>query len=417
MENNISSDAFVNGNGKVHLSEPFFISPKQLPYEFNKFFYIEILNLLVNVFENVIVLPELKVKRLFTVTADGFSNMTATAGKDGILSTTLVKTYTEFIFKDVTYFADMFFETDRNGRMRYYLTFSHEEKATPDVNVGFELLSMAFRNTSAYKSGCVEICFYGERPAISCLDISSVTPPTGDLDKIFINANIKECISRFMYTFENYDTLKTPLKYLLSGKPGLGKTEIIRAVIERCSKHGLVMIPTEMNGAEFLLFKFGNLFSPALLCIDDIDLTLGSREGAYNRKALGTFLSALDGILPNQVFILATTNDKKLVDIAASRPGRFDEIIDFGDFDKTFYMDLIRQRTDDERIIELFDENILANMDAKKVSGAFIVNLVKQLKIMIKMNPDFSGRDLANYLNSSYKGFYKNQTEEKVLGF
>lgn len=48
MENDISNEAF--GNGEVHLSEPLFISDKQIPYKFNIFFYIEIHNLFVNVF-------------------------------------------------------------------------------------------------------------------------------------------------------------------------------------------------------------------------------------------------------------------------------------------------------------------------------------------------------------------------------
>jgi len=417
MENKISSDAFVNGNGKVHLTETFKISGKQIAFEFNKFYYQEILNLLVNVHENVIILPELQVKRLLMVTLDGFLSMPSNMGKNGFLETLPVKVYTEFIYKDVIYIADLFFETNRTGKMCYYITFSHDEKATPDENVGFGLLSLAFCNTSLYKTGCVEIYHSGDRLVISNLDVTRITPPAGDLDKIFIKAGIKECISRFIYTFENYDTFKTPLKYLLSGKPGLGKTEVMRAVIDKCSKHGLVIIPTEMNGAECLLFKFGKLFSPALICIDDIDLTLGSRDNGFNKKALSTFLSEMDGIVQNQIFVIATTNDKMLVDIAASRPGRFDEIIDFGEFDKVFYLDLIRQRTDDECIISLFDESILKLMDSKKVTGAFIVNLVKQLKIMTKMNPYYSKSDLQNYLNSSYKGFYKKQEEGKALGF
>lgn len=205
---------------------------------------------------------------------------------------------------------------------------------------------------------------------------------------------------------------------MLSGKPGLGKTEIIRTVIAECSESGLVIIPKDMNGGESLMFDFARLFKPAVICIDDIDLLFGRREDGFGRKNLGTFLKELDGILENKVFLIATTNDKKLVDLAASRPGRFDEIIDFGDFEKKYYPDLIRQQSCEDDIINLFCDEIYDLMESRKVTGAYIVNLLKQLKIMKEINPGFSKDNLMEYLQRNYRGFYKNQSkEEKVFGF
>ncbi len=205
---------------------------------------------------------------------------------------------------------------------------------------------------------------------------------------------------------------------MLSGKPGLGKTEVIRSVIEECSKYGNVIIPKKMHGVEWLMFEFAKLFKPAVICIDDIDLLFGKREEAYGRKTLGDFLTELDGILENKVFLIATTNDKKLVDFAASRPGRFDEVIDFGDFERRFYLNLIKQRTQDEEIINLFNEESLDYLESNKVSGAYIVNLVKQLKIIKDMDAMFSNDNLMEYLQRNYKGFYKSQIEiERNFGF
>ena len=133
---------------------------------------------------------------------------------------------------------------------------------------------------------------------------------------------------------------------------------------------------------------------------------------------MSDFLTELDGILENKVFLIATTNDKKLVDFAASRPGRFDEVIDFGDFERRFYLDLIKQRTQDEEIINLFNEESLDYLESNKVSGAYIVNLVKQLKIIKDMDAMFSNDNLMEYLQRNYKGFYKSQIEiERNFGF
>jgi len=122
--------------------------------------------------------------------------------------------------------------------------------------------------------------------------------------------------------------------------------------------------------------------------------------------------------MQNKFFLIATTNDKKLVDMAASRPGRFDEIIDFGEFERVYYMDLIMKHTNDERILNMFTDDVLNYMEEKKVTGAYIVNLIKQTKIMSEMNPEFGIDDLMKYLNRNYKGFYKSQIEkERSFGF
>jgi hypothetical protein len=298
------------------------------------------------------------------------------------------------------------------------MDFSYEKNSIPEQKIGHELLRLAFINTSTYKKGCIEISHLGDKEVISNLEVTKIEPPKSNINKIFIDENIKNDISRFIYTFKNFDKLNFPLRYLLSGKPGLGKTEIIRTVIEQCSQYGNVIIPKKMQGVEWLIFEFARLFRPAVVCIDDIDLLFGKREEGFSKKTLGTFLTELDGIFENKIFLIATTNDKKLVDIAASRPGRFDEIIDFGDFERRYYLNLINQQTQNEEIINLFSEEIFDYMESKKVTGAFIVNLIKQLKIMIDMNPSFSKDNLMEYLQRNYKGFYKTQLkEEKTFGF
>ena len=417
MGKELSETAYINGTGTFHTTKKFDVG-NTICNEYNRFFYEEIIKLLLNVYENVITIPELSVSKLFDCPHHMLCNLNYSKGNDGFLEANPDNILTEFEFNGVHYIGKFFNEKDRCDRNHYYLNFTYPKDCIPNKRIGRELLKLAFQNTYSYRKGCIELSFSGEKEAISFLEAEKVIPPASNLDKIFLRNDIKEDIQRFIYTFQNFTKLGCSLRYLLSGKPGLGKTEIVRTVIEKCSDSGIVIIPKNMEGSEWLSFEFAKLFKPAVICIDDIDLFFGKREEGYTRKTLGKFLSALDGILENKVFVIATTNDKKLVDIAASRPGRFDEIIDLGDFEKRYFLDLIKQKTQDVHIINLFDDEVLDYMDSRKITGAFIVNLIKQLEIMVEMNHGFDKSNLLEYLQRSYKGFYKSQLkEEKTFGF
>jgi SpoVK/Ycf46/Vps4 family AAA+-type ATPase len=159
-----------------------------------------------------------------------------------------------------------------------------------------------------------------------------------------------------------------------------------------------------------MLFSFANIFSPAILCVDDIDLIVGDRNHQVQRNVLGTFLQKLDGFVESHVFVLATTNDKQMVDLAASRPGRFDQIIDMGALEPRNYLDLVRRRTGDSAIVRLFeDKEVLALLRAKKVVGAFLANLVKQvaLRKMTGGGEPIDKKELLTMIDRTYRGFYR----------
>lgn len=70
-------------------------------------------------------------------------------------------------------------------------------------------------------------------------------------------------------------------------------------------------------------------------------------------------------------------------------------------------------------MLALFDTELLDALRKKKVTGAFIVNLAKQLEIKRNLEPD---ADLHAYVKDlfdlSYRGFYKKLDEkEMVFGF
>lgn len=92
-------------------------------------------------------------------------------------------------------------------------------------------------------------------------------------------------------------------------------------------------------------------------------------------------------------------------------------ILDFGKIHTSDYIKLIHSATNNEQIIKLFDAELLVKLTKKNVTGAFIVNLIKQLEIKYKLQ---SKSDLKKYLYNlidlSHKGFYK-KSEENEFGF
>lgn len=236
------------------------------------------------------------------------------------------------------------------------------------------------------------------------------------LSNIYLPEDKKKEVQRFIYSVENYSKDKINLRYLLNGDPGTGKTQIIRSVITALRGKATIIISQGSNFPMKDMFKFCKYFSPVVLVIDDVDFVAGSRGSQYDRGQLGTFLQYLDGFLPESLFILGATNDKLLIDEAASRPGRFDMILDVTEIQQKNYIDLIRRETKDKDILKLFTPEILSKMTSRKVTGAFIVSLVKQLTSRKKMNGSVTFEEFSNFFELQHRGFYSKNTEAQ-LGF
>jgi len=214
----------------------------------------------------------------------------------------------------------------------------------------------------------------------------------------------------------NYHKNKTPMRYLFSGPPGTGKTNLINAIINETTGKITVILCNSADVPLERLFTFCQIFEPALLVIDDLDFIASDRQMNGQNATLGNLLNLLDGILPKNVFMLATTNSKALIDTAASRPGRFSLIIDLAVLDSKNYLQLIHRETDDEKIISLFDDNTLLDLKSKRITGALLVNLIKQLKSCKSMKGDVTKEDFEQYFDLIYNGFYKSNAETEVKG-
>ena len=136
---------------------------------------------------------------------------------------------------------------------------------------------------------------------------------------------------------------KTPKGVLLVGPPGTGKTLLARAIA------GEAKVPFfSISASEFVemfvgvgagrvrdLFKSAKAKAPCIVFIDEID-SIGRKRGAgigggndEREQTLNQLLTEMDGFASNSgVIVIAATNRPDILDLALTRPGRFDRRID-----------------------------------------------------------------------------------------
>jgi cell division protease FtsH len=269
------------------------------------------------------------------------------------------------------------------------------------------LLRESVRN-SPFNNSSLEVCNNTSEHSDSDMYLRHLEIGEDRLDQVFLPDKLLTQISLFIKVLSTYSTCRTSLRYLFSGKPGTAKTKLIRAIANVCRGKATFIFT---NGSETQidrLFDFVRFFSPVVLCIDDIDLMTGSREDHQQRTALAMLLQKLDGFAHDDFFLLATTNDKRLVDVAASRPGRFDMVIDVSQINPAQYADLVRSKTNKEEIVALFDDEILHTLERRGVTGAFIANLVKHLELIHEFDPEQLTKEyVLTFLRESHIGFYE----------
>jgi proteasome-associated ATPase len=198
--------------------------------------------------------------------------------------------------------------------------------------------------------------------------------------------------------------LKPPRGILLHGKPGNGKTLIVRAAATALARlHGASAQATgflAMSGPQSVLNKFvgeseANILKvfetarqhhrehgyPAIVFIDEADALLGKRGSrpwdGMERTIVPTFLTEMDGLDTAKYapLVILATNRPDILDDAIMRPGRIDRIIEIGDHDGASARRIVEIHVEDRPMEEGLVDAILASVKLPS-SGAVLANQV-----------------------------------------
>ena len=290
---------------------------------------------------------------------------------------------------------------------------------SPEASSARQLLEYLLQQSVAnsfYKNQVLRISY--NPMADNSLIVKPVEITGQALSKIILADDVREAVEFMIQTIISYPILRRSSRYLLEGGPGTGKTETMRAIIEACRGFGTFLL-VEGSVEMVELFDFAALFEPCVICLDDLDLIFGNRHEVANREHLGEFLTMMDGVSKSNVFVLGTVNEKKYLDQAASRPCRWDFILNTKAPKAPAYVQLVKQRCTNEHIVGLFTCQVIESMAAKNVTGAFIVNLVKHLEITHVIFPEkLNEQFVLTIIERMHKGFYKNSSSNnKPVGF
>lgn len=137
-----------------------------------------------------------------------------------------------------------------------------------------------------------------------------------------IKIEVKKLVENFLSSKDFYLQNKIPWKrgLLLYGKPGNGKTSIIRTIMSAYNFKPVTIVPGANDDGVREAFSYAEEQSPSLLYFEDLDSLF--EKGVD----ISSFLNLMDGIsTKNGLLVIATANDiKKLKANITDRPSRFD---------------------------------------------------------------------------------------------
>jgi len=281
-----------------------------------------------------------------------------------------------------------------------------------EFNTIFKDIKNKAFNRSEYKGKCLKVKIH--KSTFKGIEIL-------DSDDFYTELVLNSTQNKFIDHFVNRVKRGSNARYLFNGEPGTGKTESIRNIIYNLVPEVTFVIPDFTNIEDLTtILEACEIFDKGVIIMDDIDLFLGSRDTGSYTMLLGEFLSFFDGVKKRRISLLASTNDKGLVDKAAERPGRFNFTLDYSFLEPEQIKEVCKIHLPEQWLTEEVYTALTEPINGKKVkiTGAFIANLADNVKEMAEDDKDWSIEDTVELIKESYKGFYLSQVnKEGAVGF
>lgn len=161
---------------------------------------------------------------------------------------------------------------------------------------------------------------------------------------------------------------------LLYGPPGTGKSTMARTIISTLGLRSFrIRVEDIANISTSTIFEAISIFEPDSIVIDDFD-RLGDQAA---------MLEVLEYFQRHTKLIIATVNEKRRLEDAILRPGRFDELLQIKQMDE----DVIR--------VVLGEENAESFDIVKDWPIAFVQEYVKRRRFMTREEAEASTKELA----------------------
>ena len=143
---------------------------------------------------------------------------------------------------------------------------------------------------------------------------------------------IKKTLERLIDVLKNQEKYKKigstiPHGLLLYGPPGLGKTTFARVILNNVNRKTYVIRKTKSDGS-FLdyissIFDQAKNNQPSIILLDDLD-KFSEDDDTKNCEEFVTIQSLIDEIKNEDIFVIATANERRILPNSLLRSGRFD---------------------------------------------------------------------------------------------
>lgn len=223
------------------------------------------------------------------------------------------------------------------------------------------------------------------------------------IDKIIGYSGLKRELCQIADTLKNRDVYKklgvsSPRGLLLYGEPGVGKSLMASAVIEKSGRTAFTCRKDKPNG-DFVkhikeTFDKAAENAPSIVYLDDMDKFANGDERHPDAEEYVTVQSCIDEVKGKEVFVLATVNNIHNLPRSLRRAGRFDRVIEVS----------APHGKDAENIIAhyLGSKKFVDGVDVKTISRIMDGRSCAELETVINEAGLYAGYERAEYITMEH---------------